>query len=179
MKRFLDLEGKPYSKCFACSRFYPAHEKRDEPRCRGFSTSEMPLPKWCEYIRDAATFFNLSNEYIAEKAEVSLKTIAKIMACRCDQDIMRDTARRIENTILGEDAQPPCYLFFEQFVQPDAKRMQEVELELINSQANLKMLNDTFKQELECIRQEDQINIDFLKKQIEQKDFVINKLLEK
>jgi hypothetical protein len=167
MKRLLNLEGKSYSKCFACNRFYPASETRDEPRCRGLSTSDMPLNKWCEYVRDVATFFNLTNEYIAEAADVSLKTIIKIMSCKADQDIMRDTARRIENTILGADAQPPCYLFFEEFIKPDAKHMQEIELELINSQANLKMLNDTFRQEIDAVREEDQRKIQFLLAQVE------------
>lgn len=179
MKRLLNLDGKPYSKCFACNRFYSPNEKRTEPRCRGLSTSELPLPQWCEYIRDVAIFFNLSNEYIAEAADTSLKTIAKIMARRCDQDIMRDTARRIENTVLGTDAQPPCYLFFEQFVQPDAKKLQEVELELINSQANLKMLNETFRQEIDAVRQESQAKIDYLRCENEKKDVIISKLLDK
>ena len=179
MKRLLNLEGKSYSKCFACNRFYPASETRDEPRCRGLSTSDMPLNKWCEYIRDVATFFNLTNEYIAEAADVSLKTIIKIMSCKADQDIMRDTARRIENTILGTDAQPPCYLFFEEFIKPDAKRMQELEMDLLNTQANLTMLNDTFKQEIEAVRAEANEQIAYLRKENQMKDAIISKLIER
>lgn len=179
MRRLLNLEGKPYSKCFACERFYSPKEKRDVPRCRGISTSRMPLPVWCGYIRDAAIFFGLTDEYVAEASDSSIKTITKVMTIKCDQDLMRDTARRIENAVFGTDAHPPCYLYFEEFVKPDAKRMQELELELLNTQANLQMLNDTFKQEIEKVRAESQDQIAYLRKENEKKDAIITRLIER
>ena len=172
MKKILKLENKSYNKCFAC-------EHLNSPRCNGPRTSCMDLHRWCEYMRDLAAFFNLTNEYIAEKADVSLKTITKIMSCKCDQDIMRDTARRIEDVIFNAEAQSPCFLAFEQSVQPDAKKLREAELQLINLQANLKMLNETFKQEIEAVRSEAQTKIDYLRKESEKKDAIISKLLER
>lgn len=179
MRRLLNLEGKPYSRCFACERFHSPLETRDVPRCRGIPTSSMPLPMWCGYIRDAAIFFGLSDEYIAEKSDNSMKTITKVMTLRCDQDLMRDTARRIENAVFGTDAHPPCYLYFEEFIKPDAKRMQDLELELLNTQANLQMLNDTFKQEIEKVRAESQEQIGYLRKENEKKDAIISRLIER
>ena len=61
----------------------------------------MTLQEWCEYIRDVSDKFHLSNAYIAEKAEVSVKTIERIEAVNCDKDIMRGTARRVEVVVLG------------------------------------------------------------------------------
>lgn len=172
MKKILHLENKPYNKCFACKHL-------GTPSCNGPRTSSMDLHRWCEYMRDLAAFFNLTNEYIAEKADVSIKTINKIMSCRCDQDIMRDTARRIENVIFDADAQSPCYLAFEESVQPDAKKLHEAELQLINLQANLKMLNETFKQEIDAVRAEAQAKVNYLLRENEKKDAIISKLLER
>ena len=179
MKRLLNLEGKPYSKCFACERFYSPKETREVPRCRGIPTSRMPLPVWCGYIRDAAIFFGLSDEYVAEASDSSLKTITKVMTIKCEQDLMRDTARRIENAVFGTENHPPCYLYFEEFVKPDAKRMQELEMDLLNTQANLQMLNETFKNEIDTVRTEAQSKIDYLRRESEKKDAIISKLLER
>ena len=179
MRRLLNLEGKPYSRCFACERFYSPKEKRDIPRCRGISTSRMPLPMWCGYIRDTAIYFGLSDEYVAEASDSSLKTITKVMTIKCEQDLMRDTARRIENAVFGNDTHPPCYLYFEENVKPDARRIQDLELELLNTQANLTMLNDTFKQEIETVRTEAHEQIAYLRKENDMKDAIISRLLER
>lgn len=179
MKRLLNLEGKPYSKCFACERFYSPKEKRDVPRCRGISTSRMPLPMWCAYLRDAAIFFGLTDEYVSEVSGYSLKTVIKVMTLKCEQDLMRETARLFENAVFGTDAQPPCYLYFEESIQPDAKRLQELEAELFNTQANLTMLNDTFKQEIEAVRSDANEQIAYLRSQIQMKDAIISRLIER
>ena len=149
------------------------------PRCRGITTSRMPLPMWCGYIRDAAIYFGLTDEYVAEASDVSLKTIAKVMYIKCEQDLMRDTARRIENAVFGTENHPPCYLYFEEFVKPDANRMQELEMDLLNTQANLQMLNETFKNEIDTVRTEAQAKIDYLRREGEKKDAIISKLLER
>ena len=177
MKRLLNLEGKPYSKCFACERFYSPREKRDIPRCRGISTSRMSLPMWCGYIRDAAIFFGLSDEYVSEVSGYSLKTVIKVMTLKCEQDLMRDTSRNMENAVFGTDTHPPCYMYHEGVA--DTKRMQELELELINTQANLKMLNETFKQEIDAVRAEAQAKVNYLLRENEKKDAIISKLLER
>lgn len=179
MRRLLNLEGKPYSKCFACERFYSPREKRDVPRCRGIPTSRMSLPMWCSYLRDAAIFFGLSDEYVSENSDTSLKTVTKVMTLKCDQDLMRDTSLRMEIAVFGPEAHPPCYLYFEEFVKPDAKRMQELEMDLLNTQANLTMLNDTFKQEIEAVRAEANEQIAYLRKENQMKDAIISKLIER
>jgi hypothetical protein len=52
-------------------------------------------------MRDVKEFARLTNAYIAEKADVSIKTIERIMALNCDTDIRRATARRIEQVVIG------------------------------------------------------------------------------
>jgi hypothetical protein len=70
----------------------------------------MTLQEWCEFVRDVSDAFHLSNAYIAEKADVSLKTVERIEAINCDKDIMRSTARRIEIVVFGPVGNHTCYL---------------------------------------------------------------------
>jgi hypothetical protein len=52
-------------------------------------------------MRDVKELARLTNAYIAEKADVSIKTIERIMAINDDTDIRRATARRIEQVVIG------------------------------------------------------------------------------
>ena len=174
MKKILDVEGKPYNKCFACG-----HLKT--PRCNGPRTSSMELPRWCEYMRDLRDLFGLTNEYIAEEADASLKTVNKIMSCKADQDIMRDTARRIENVILGTNGNAACYLAFEEETTPDNQKLSQAMLELERAlkdnadkdkdideyRVALDGIQDSYNQELAIIRDEAQRKIQFLLLEVE------------
>ena len=61
-------------------------------------------------IRDVKEVYHLTNAYIAKEADVSIKTIERITAINLDQDIMRATARRIEQVVLGPVGEHTCYL---------------------------------------------------------------------
>lgn len=105
MKVRPDPSTKPYYRCMSCPRFRKA--------CGGIPTRGMDLQNWCEYMRDIKEFARLTNAYIAKEAEVSIKTIERIMAINCDQDIMRATARRIELIIIGPVGDHACYLDYD------------------------------------------------------------------
>jgi hypothetical protein len=68
----------------------------------------MDLQNWCEYMRDVKEVAKLTNAYIAKEADVSIKTIERIMAINIEQDIMRATARRIELVVIGEPGEHDC-----------------------------------------------------------------------
>lgn len=102
MKTNKDLSAKPYYRCLSCPRFRNA--------CGGRPTRGLDLQEWCEYMRDVKEHFRLTNAYIAKEAEVSTKTIERIMALNYDQDIMRATARRIELAVIGPVGDHTCYL---------------------------------------------------------------------
>jgi hypothetical protein len=59
-------------------------------------------------MRDVKEHFRLTNAHIAKEADVSLKTIERIMAVNTEQDIMRATARRIELVVVGEVGENVC-----------------------------------------------------------------------
>ena len=102
MKPRNDPSAKPYYKCLSCPLFRRS--------CAGIPTRDMSLQEWCEYVRDVSDAFHLSNAYIAEKAEVSQKTVERIEAINCDKDIMRSTARRIEIVVFGPVGNHACRL---------------------------------------------------------------------
>ena len=61
-------------------------------------------------MRDVKELAHLTNAYIAKEADVSIKTIERIMAINIDQDIMRSIARRIELVVIGPVVNHTCYL---------------------------------------------------------------------
>lgn len=101
MKQRQDPATKPYYKCLSCPRFRKS--------CGGIPTRDMDLKEWCEYMRDVKDLAHLTNAYIAKEADVSIKTIERIMAINTEQDIMRATARRIERVVIGPVGEHFCY----------------------------------------------------------------------
>lgn len=102
MKERQDPSTKPYFRCLSCSRFRKA--------CGGIPTRDMDLKNWSEYMRDVKELAHLTNAKIAKDADVSVKTIERIMAINIDQDIMRATARRIELAVIGPVISYACHL---------------------------------------------------------------------
>ena len=161
MKTKPELAVKPYASCLTC--------KYRKVRCDGLRTSPMDLLTWCAYMRDMKEANKLTNAHISEKSGVSIKTIERIMALNCEQDIMRDTARRIENAIVGSSNQHPCYLMLEE-----------------NAPVETTKLVDSFVSEIQTIREEAKTQIerlraeiDYLRLENDRKARVIDKFLDR
>lgn len=105
MKATRDPSTKPYYRCLSCQQF--------RHRCAGLPTRDMSLQEWCEYMRDIKEIAHLHNADIAKEADVSIKTIERIMAINCEQDIMRGTARRIELAVIGPVSKHFCDLDYD------------------------------------------------------------------
>ena len=105
MKTRHDPAAKPYYRCLSCAKFRKA--------CGGIPTRDLDLQNWCEYMRDVKEHFHLTNAYIAKEADVSIKTIERIMAINIEQDIMRSTARRIELIVIGQVGNHTCYMDYD------------------------------------------------------------------
>ena len=97
-----DPSTKPYYRCLSCLRFRTV--------CGGRPTRDMDLREWCEYICDVMDVFHLSIAYVAKEADVSTKTMERVRAINCEQDIMRGTTRRVEQVVLGPVGHHTCYL---------------------------------------------------------------------
>lgn len=166
MKRRTDFSTKPYNRCISCNH-------RMSHLCNGPRTSDMDLARWCEFMRDMKEVNELTNAEIAEKSGVSVKRIEQLMAQNCEQDIMRDTARRIESAILGPCSQYPCYLAFEE-ASPDTSTqlnnaIKDLEHALNDNKgykAMLESIQISHAAEMQKLREESQAKIDFLLDQI-------------
>lgn len=121
MKTRPDPSTKPYYRCLSCARFRKA--------CGGIPTRDMDLQNWCEYMRDVKELAHLTNAYIAKEADVSIKTIERIMAINIEQDIMRAIARRIELVVIGPVGDHACYLDFDNSTSTERinRLLQEIE----------------------------------------------------
>lgn len=105
MKTRTDPSSKPYYRCLSCPRFGKT--------CAGKPTRDLPTKEWCEFIRDVKEVRRISNAYIAKEADVSIKRVESIIALDVDQDIKRETARRIELAVIGTSNHSPCYLDYD------------------------------------------------------------------
>ncbi len=165
MKNPQTTANKPYNKCLNCSHM--------DVRCDGPRTSAMQLLRWCEYMRDWKNIKGYTNAYIAEKSGVSEKTVERLMALNADKDIMRETARLIEDVILGSSNQYPCYLAFEEehsfAPQALADATRDLERALADNKDYRKALDDihaSYREEMRQIREEAQAKIDYLRGEV-------------
>ena len=164
MKKVLDFTDKPYYKCLVCSHF-------SEKRC-GIPLSRLPLEDWCICIRVVKDAKHLTNAYVAEKADVSIKTIEKIVALNCDQDIRRDTARRIEDAVFGDPCGIVCYLEMADSVPEASEKLNAAMIDLeraLSDNEDIRKAMDnvqiTHAAEMQAIRDDDQKKIDYLREQ--------------
>ena len=105
MKKRQATTTKPYYRCLSCAKFRKA--------CGGIPTRDLDLQSWCEYMRDVKEIAHLTNAYISKESDVSIKKIEQIMAINCDHDILRATARRIEQVVIGPVAKYFCDLDYD------------------------------------------------------------------
>ena len=164
MKKVLDFADKPYYKCLVCSHF-------SEKRC-GIPLSRLPLEDWCICIRVVKEAKHLTNAYVAEKSGVSIKTIEKIVALNCEQDIRRDTARRIEDAVFGDPCDVVCYLEIANSVPEASEKLNTAMIDLeraLSDNEDIRKAMDnvqiTHAAEMQAIREEDQKKIDYLREQ--------------
>ena len=128
MKTRQDATTKPYYRCLSCAKFRSA--------CGGIPTRDLDLKSWCEYMRDIKETCHMTNAYIAERSEVSIKTVEKIMAINFEQDIMRATARRIELAIIGPVAKHFCDLDYDGSAATDRINSLLVQIEHLKKENN-------------------------------------------
>ena len=123
MKKTVIFTDEPYKACLDCSH-------RAATRCKGPRTSNMTLQEWCKFIRAVKEKAGYTNTEVADGADVSLSTVESIMSLSRDKDILRDTARAIENFVLGVSGGYPCYLAFEENIPDTSQRMNNAMMDL-------------------------------------------------
>lgn len=176
MKKTVTFTDEPYVACLDCSH-------RRDGRCNGPRTSTMSLHEWCKFMRAVKEADGLTNKEIEARSGVSLKTIEHILAMNIDRDIMRDTAARIENAIIGSSTRYPCYLAFEENIPDVSQKMnaalRELEQSLDESHraaidnihtshaAEMLAINTTHAAELTAVKEECATKVQYLLEQNE------------
>ena len=167
MKKVIaSMTNKPYNRCLGC--------EYKGIKCDGPRTSAMPLLRWCEYMRDMKDVAGLSNLEIADKSGVSLKTVERIMAMKVEQDIYRETARAIEDVVIGSSNQFPCYMAFLEETPESSTKLDQASRELERALADnadyrkaLDNIHGSYQAEMNEIRGEAQRKIAYLLQQAE------------
>ena len=176
MKKTVIFTDEPYFACLDCSH-------RAAGRCNGPRTSGMEHLDWCKFMRALKERSGITNQEIAMKSGVSIKTIEKIMALNCDHDIMRDTARLIEDAIIGASTSYPCYLAFEENLPDVSQRVSNAlrDMERTLDEQHLAALDNLRNShaaemlaikaaqiaELNAVREEANVKIQYLKALVE------------
>lgn len=117
MKQRQDPSTKPYYRCLSCPSF--------RSMCGGIPTRGLDLKEWSELIRDVMDYFHISAAYVSKEADVSQRTVERIHAINVDQDIMRATARRIEQVVLGPATNHLCDMDFDSSAAEKIAALQE------------------------------------------------------
>lgn len=163
MKAKTDISSKPYNRCLQCRHRHVS--------CNGPRTASMTLREWCEYMRINKEANGLTNTEIAETTGISVKTIEKLLALTYDQDIMRETARKIEEAIVGTANFFSCYLAFEENMPDDSPKLK----------AALKLSEDSKAKESQLLEEIDRLRkeLEYFKVENDRKARIIDKLLDK
>lgn len=93
-----DFLTGPFDECIACEFLRNG--------CSGPRTNAMQLQRWIVWIKAVMRRFGISNNRIADGAQISKSTVDDIFAGR-RKDISRETCCLIENYVLG-DGKWPC-----------------------------------------------------------------------
>lgn len=192
MKKTIDVSDKPYFKCLSCPNF-------PENKCN-IPFSRMPLLDWCICMRAGKEANHLTNAYVAEKSDTSIKRIEQIFALNCDQDIRRDTARRVELTIFGESTEFVRCPEMESAVPEASEQLTVAMMDLeralhdkddiqaamenvqVTHAAQIQAIRDEYNEKLTDLRQQiDRLtrNNDYLWAESNRKSKIIDKFLER
>lgn len=177
MKKTVVFTDEPYRACLDCSH-------RAATRCQGPRTSNMTLQEWCKFIKAIKEKAGYTNQEVADGADVSLSTVESIMSLNRDKDIMRDTARRIENFVLGVGTGYPCYLAFEENVPDVSQRvsnaMRDLERQLDKEHlAALDNLRNSHSAEMLAIKTANEAEKDAIKAEYDAKIQYLLRQLER
>ena len=177
MKKTVIFTDESYKACLECSH-------RKATRCKGPRTSNMTLPEWCKFIKAIKVAAGYTNTEVAEGADVSLSTVESIMSLNREKDILRDTARRIENFVLGVGTGYPCYLAFEENIPDVSQRvsnaMRDLERELGEKHlAALDNLRSSHAAEMLAIKAAQSLEVQTLKEAEDQKIRYLQNLVER
>lgn len=157
---------KPFNKCFLCPSFRNG--------CSGPNLMEMEFPRACEFLQLVRIFLKLSYQQTADGSGVSLSTTKRLLTGKLE-DPSYYTMRAVCHFLVGDpNGKSPCSI---PDMAPDREhdqRLDDAMLELERALADnkdyreaLDRIHDSYKLEMQIIRDEAQKKIDYLRSQNE------------
>lgn len=166
-----DFLTGPFDECLECGYLCNG--------CSGPRTNAMEHPRWVFWISSVMKRFGISQTQMANDTPLSKSTVDDIFAGR-RQDISRNTARIIENYVLGDGVWPCAKkltegkdIVYED--RPETLEMLKVREEIIrekdvqieNLRNNYNNLRSSFDHELKTVREEHKEDKKVLRERIE------------
>lgn len=138
MKTKRNFDEKPYNRCLWCPK------RRSVPReCNGPRTGSLHTDRWRELMRDLKEVDGLTFEGIAARTngQMSPQSVQNALAPSATRDLTRETARIIENAIMGDSIAPPCPFDFLADSTSSAKRISDAEDEIARLKKDIELKN--------------------------------------
>lgn len=159
-----------YDRCLGCSYLGNG--------CDGPNTLAMSLERWCQWCRDLKEMRGLTNQQVSELSGISLTTVDRIMAIAPPKDIKRNTCADISRVLVGSFSKSPCPLAVEEerLYQDRPETVRELERlrsEAAELRATVDRLREAHEREVEAIRADAKVKIEFLREQIVRKDEIM------
>ena len=157
---------KPFNKCFQCPSFRNG--------CSGPNLMEMEFLRACEFLQLARIFLNLSYLQVADGSDVSLATIKRLLTGKLN-DPSYYTMRAVSHFLVGDpNGKAPCSIPDMAHDREHDQRLDDAMRELERALADnkdyreaLDRIHDSYKLEMQIIRDEAQAKIDYLRSQNE------------
>ena len=178
------LEEKPYNTCIYCNFL-------NTKRCDGPNFLTMTPERRCEWCQMRKAYLHQREpdkwtyKYIAEKSLCSEATVKRVINDP-SYEPRTSTLASIIMVLGGSCGQYPCALLSMSDTEiayvesPELLRaLEERDATIERLRDNYNSLKGSLEREVSVVRQEFQAKVDFLKEQVNKKDAVIEKLLNK
>lgn len=180
----------PFDECIECPYLCNG--------CSGPRTNAMEHPRWVYWLKAVMKRFNISQAAIARDTELSKSTVDDIFAGR-RQDISRNTARVIENYVLGDGKWPCAKILAEgkdivyqdrpetlEQLKAKTEAIQEKDIIIERLRHNYNEVRDSVDREMTRVREEYEDDIKeyralvaYQREQLNRKDDYIDRLAKK
>ena len=166
------LEEKPYNVCINCIHI--------GKRCDGPNFLAMSTERWCEWCKVRKEYLGLTNEQVAERAEVSLVSVGRVMSGHV-KDLRISTMQRVTKALVnGSWGQYPCAMSDiaeSETVYIDnpnlVERADRAEAECARLRVGMNDLHTEYRADLAASNLDNQRKIDFLKEQLKARDALL------
>lgn len=173
---FTDLSQKPYNRCLNCIHI-------NSGRCDGPNFLAMSLERFCEWCRDRKELLGWTNAELADKAGLAKGTVDRILSGKKD-DLKVSTMQLLAKALVnGSWGEHPCANPDSEYHEADWQALQNEldarEQEIARLRERLNAIRADAAREIQTIRDESQRKVDYLKADVEKKEKIIDRLLEK